>query len=78
PEDETPQWKKAASKRKDPEEKKNERKRSLELAYEALKIDGDVTVIALEEYFTLSKNAVKNRVKEHEGFEIRNGNVYKK
>ncbi|MGF6367240.1 RecA-family ATPase, partial [Aequitasia blattaphilus] len=31
PEDETPQWKKAASKRKDPEEKKNERKRSLEL-----------------------------------------------
>lgn len=78
PDDIKPQWKKAQEKRKSPEEKKKERMKSLEMAYEALSIDGEVTVKALEEYFTLSKNAVKNRIKEHGKFEIKDGIIIKK
>lgn len=77
PDEERPQWKKAVENRKNSEEKKEERKRALETAYEALSINGEVTVKDLEEYWTLSKNAVKNRVKEHENFEINNGIVIK-
>lgn len=78
PEEEKAPWQKNFDKRKSPEEKKQERKRALESAYEALSIDGEVTVKALEEYFTLTKNAVKNRIKEHEKFEIVNGTVVRK
>lgn len=78
PDDVKPQWQKAKEARKSPQEKKKERMNSLELAYEALKIDGEVTVKSLEEYFTLSKNAVKNRIKEHPDFTIENGVVLKK
>lgn len=73
-----PAWQKAAESRKTKEENLVERKRSLELAYEALSLNGEVTVKDLEEYWTLSKNAVKNRVKEHDGFEIKNGVVIRK
>lgn len=78
PEAEKMPWQKNLDKKKLPEDKKKERKRALESAYEALSIDGDVTVKALENYFTLTKNAVKNRIKEHEGFEIKNGIVFRK
>lgn len=57
---------------------KKERMTALETAYEALKIDGEVTIKALEEYFTLSKNAVKNRIKEHPDFDVEKGIVIKK
>ena len=75
PDDVKPQWQKAKEARKSPQDKKKERMNSLEIAYEALKVDGEVTVKALEEYFTLSKNAVKNRIKEHPDFTIDNGVV---
>lgn len=75
PGDIKPQWKKAQEKRKSPEEKKKERMKSLEIAYEALSIDGEVTVKALEEYFTLSTNAIRKRIDEHPKFERKNGIV---
>ena len=76
--DDKPQWQKAKEARKSPQDKKKERMNALEIAYEALKIDGEVTIKALEEYFTLSKNAVKNRIKEHPDFDVEKGIVIKK
>ena len=78
PDDIKPQWQKAKEARKSPEDKKKERMKSLEFAYEALKIDGEVTIKALEEYFTLSTNAVRKRVDEHPGFERNGGTVVRK
>lgn len=78
PEADSPQFKKNFGRKKTPEERRDERKRSLESAYEALSIKGEVTVKDLEEYFTLTKNAVKNRIKEHEEFDIQNGIVVRK
>lgn len=74
PEEEKPAWQRAMEKRKDPADKKKERMKSLETAYEALKIDGEVTIKDLEEYFTLSTNAIRKRVDEHPDF-IRKGGV---
>lgn len=70
-------WQKAIAKRKPPEKKAEARKESIDTAVEACGIDGDVTVIALEEYLGISKNSVKNRIKEHGGYEIKNGIVIK-
>lgn len=78
PDDVKPLWKKAKEARKSPEEKKNERMKALETAYEALKIDGEVTIKALEEYFTLSTNAVRKRVDEHPDFTRKGGIVLRK
>lgn len=78
PEDTKPLWQKAKEAKKSPQDKKKERMTALETAYEALKIDGEVTIKALEEYFTLSKNAVKNRIKEHPDFDVEKGIVIKK
>ena len=78
PEVEKPSWQKAMESRKSRSDNLKERKRSLEMAYEALSMNGEVTVKDLEEYWTLSKNAVKNRIKEHGGFEIEGGIVTKK
>lgn len=78
PDDVKPQWQKAKEARKSPEDKKKERMKSLEFAYEALKIEGEVTIKALEEYFTLSTNAVRKRVDEHPGFERNDGTVVRR
>lgn len=78
PDEIKPQWQKAKEARKSPADKKKERMNALEMAYEALKIDGEVTVKALEEYFTLSKNAIKNRIKEHPDFDVEKGIVIKR
>jgi RecA-family ATPase len=71
-------WQKAMEKRKPKESKAKNRKVELENAIEACSIDGEITVIALEEYLGLSKNSVKNRIKEHGGYEINDGVVTKK
>ena len=78
PEEEKPAWQRAMEKRKDPADKKKERMKSLETAYEALKIDGEVTIKDLEEYFTLSTNAIRKRVDEHPDFIRKDGIVLRK
>lgn len=79
PDDENkPLWMKAKEARKSPDDKKKERMKSLEMAFETLKIDGDVTVKALEEYFTLSTNAIRKRIDEHPNFERKGGIVTRK
>jgi RecA-family ATPase len=78
PEGNRPSYKKAISARKTKDEKLEERKRATENAYEALKVNGDVTLKDFEEYLSLTRNAVKNRLTEHGDFIIANGLVFKK
>lgn len=78
PEDVKPAWKKAMDKRKSPETKKKERREALETAFDSCSTGEEVTVSDLEEYMGVSKNTVKNHIKEHEDFEIVDGVVIKK
>lgn len=78
PESEKPSWKKAAEKRKTPADKKRERKQAIETAFEACSIDENVTVDDLAEYMAVTEKTVRNRLKEHGGFVIEEGNVRKK
>jgi RecA-family ATPase len=73
-----PPWQRAMEKRKPKEKKVNDRKKSIEMAYEACSFNGEVTIIALEEYLGVTKNTVKNRLKEHGGFDFKNGIVTRK
>ena len=73
-----PPWQRAMEKRKPKEKKANDRKKSIEMAYEACSFNGEVTIIALEEYLGVTKNTVKNRLKEHGGFVFENGIVTRK
>lgn len=77
-EGEGPIWKKNLGKKKSPEDAKKERKESLEKAYEACGIDEQITVKSLAEYMGITERTVRNRIKEHGGFWIDEGNVGKK
>lgn len=78
PEEEKPSWKKAMEKRKNPAEKKKERKNAVDTAYEACGINEKVTVQDLSEFMGVSEKTVRNRLKEHGGFEINESVVTRK
>ena len=78
PEREAPVWQKNFSKKKTAEERKEERKEALETAFDACNTDGKVTVKGLAEYLGMGEKGVRNRIKEHGGFWIDEGNVGKK
>lgn len=78
PEAEKAPWQKAAGKRKTPADKKKERRQALETAYGACGINEKVTVEDLAEYMAVTEKTVRNRLKEHGGFVIEDGNVRKK
>lgn len=78
PESDKQPWKRATEKRKSPAEKKKERKQSLEMAFEACGINENVTVEDLAEYMAVTEKTVRNRLKEHGGFVVEEGNVRKK
>lgn len=71
-------WKKNFAKKKTDAERKNERKNSLETAFEACGIDDKVTVKSMAEYMGVSEKTVRRRLKEHGGFWIDEGQVGKK
>lgn len=71
-------WKKNFAKKKTDAERKNERKNSLETAFEACGIDDKVTVKAMAEYMGVSEKTVRRRLKEHGGFWIDEGQIGKK
>lgn len=71
-------WKKNFAKKKTDAERKTERKNSLETAFEACGIDDKVTVKAMAEYMGVTEKTVRNRLKEHGGFWIDEGQVGKK
>ena len=81
PEAERPPWQKNFKRKKTPQEAKKERIKSLEEQYESLKSfskEGKVTVKELAESMGTTEKTVRNRIKEHGGFWIDEGNVGKK
>lgn len=78
PEGEQPAWKKNFNKKKSAKDRKEERKKALETAYEACGIDEEVTVDDLAEYIGVSDKTIRNHIKEHGGFWIDEGKVGKK
>lgn len=80
PESEQPPWKKKQSnkKKKSPKERKQEQNESLETAFEACSIDEVVTLESLAEFMGVTDRTVRNRIKDHGGFEIENGEVTRK
>lgn len=73
-----PTWQKNFAKKKTDAERKTERKNSLETAFEACGIDDKVTVKSMAEYMGVTEKTVRNRLKEHGGFWIDEGQVGKK
>ena len=73
-----PTWKRNFAKKKTDAERKTERKNSLETAFEACGIDDKVTVKSMAEYMGVTEKTVRNRLKEHGGFWIDEGQVGKK
>jgi RecA-family ATPase len=71
-------WQKAMEKRRPKETKVNDRRRAVEVAFEACGIDGEVTVHAMAEYMDVEVKTVRNRIKEHGGFDIDDGKVGRK
>ncbi|MEG1106831.1 MAG: AAA family ATPase [Eubacterium sp.] len=78
PEGEAQPWKKNFAQKKTPEEREQEKKITLETAYEACGIDEKITVLALAEYMGVSEKTARRRVQQHGGFWIDNGEVGKK
>lgn len=78
PEEERSGWQKNFQNRKSPEEKQKERRESVETAYEACKINGEVTLKGMAEYLGVTEKTVRNRLKEHGGFWVDEGQVGKK
>jgi len=77
-EGETPTWQKNFPKRKSNEERKTERKDSIETAYDACKMGGEVTVSTLAEYLGVTEKTVRKRLKEHGDYWIDEGTVGRK
>ncbi len=75
---EKPSWQRAMEKRKSPEVKKKERKKSIETAFEACGINEEVTIEDLAEYMAVTEKTVRNRLKEHGGYLVSDGKVKKK
>lgn len=73
-------WKKnfSGKKKKSEKERSEDRKASLETAYEACKINGKVTVDALAEYMGVTVKTVRSRIKEHDEFWFDDGEVGRK
>lgn len=73
-----PNWQKAMEGRKSKDQKSKDRKESLETAYEACSIDGQVTVQAVAEYLGVTEKTARNRIKEHGKFWIDEGIIGRK
>lgn len=71
-------WQKNFTKKKSDKERKDERKESLETAFDACMIEGKVTLTGMAEYMGVTEKTVRNRIKEHGGFWIDDNEVGKK
>lgn len=78
PEETAPSWQKNFKKRRDPEAKKEDRKASIETAFEACGMGEEVTLEELAEYLGVTEKTARNRLKEHGGFWVDEGKVGRK
>lgn len=58
-----------------PDDRQKKRRDTIENAYNALAINGDVSIKDIIEYSGMSKNTVRNYIDEHPGFKRDGGNV---
>lgn len=81
PESDQPAWKKSfdkKKKKKSAKEIKQEQNEALESAYEACSIDENIKLESIAEYLGVTDRTVRNRIKNHGGFQIINGEVERK
>lgn len=79
PEDERPPWQKGAAKnKKSAKDRKAERKAALEEAIEGSNFGETPTIKDVAEYLGVSERTVRDRIKEHGGYDFEDGNICKK
>lgn len=78
PEEEKPAWQKAMEKRKPKEQKKEERMIALEQAIDGGNFGDPPTVKDVAGLMGVSERTLRDRIKEHGGYEIKDGVVRKK
>lgn len=79
PEDERPAWQKGSvNNKKSAQSRKEDRKRALQEAVEGCNFGEVPTVKAVSEYLGISERTVRDRIKEHGGYVIKDGEVHKK
>jgi RecA-family ATPase len=71
-------WKKNFTKKKTPEQRKKDKEKSLDLAYEACGFNGDITVKNLAEYMGKSEDTIRRHIKENGKYWVDNGQVGRK
>ena len=72
-------WQRNFSKKKSDKERKDERKESIETAFNFCCMDGkEVSISELAEYMGVTEKTVRTRLKEHGGFYVEDGKVGKK
>lgn len=71
-------WRKNFSKKKTKAERQNDRKGSIDSAFDACNLDGRVTLKNLSEYMGKTEMTVRRHLKEHGGFWIEDGEVGRK
>ena len=79
PEDERPPWQKGSTNnKKSAQSRKEDRKKALQEAVEGCSFGEVPTVKEVAEYLGISERTVRDRIKEHGGYTIRDGEVHKK
>ena len=79
PEDERPGWQKGSvNNKKSAQSRKEDRKRALQEAVEGCNFGEIPTVKDVAEYLGISERTVRDRIKEHGGYTIKDGEVHKK
>ena len=73
-----PSWKNNFGNKKSAADLKKEQNEALESAYEACSIEEKITLEAMAEYLGVTDRTVRNRIKNHGGYQIVNGCVEKK
>ena len=68
-------YKKNFGNKKSAEERKNERKESLEVAFSAVQENGQASIEDLASYMGVTDKTVRNYLKEHNNFWVDNSNV---
>ena len=79
PEDERPAWQKGSiNNKKSAQSRKEDRNRALQEAVEGCNFGEIPTVKDVAEYLGISERTVRDRIKEHGGYTIKDGEVHKK
>lgn len=77
PEGERAPWKQNFGKKKSKEEKKTERKEAVDTAYQALSLNGQVTVSDMASYMEMSEKTARRYIKENGSYVVSDSVVFK-